>query len=132
MKIIEENNISVIRQTKGKLPSLPFVALKNSVLGKNYNLSVVFVSPTKSQELNKKHRNKNKPTNVLSFAYDKNDGEIIISLKTARKDAPLFKTSYLNFVGHLVIHAMLHLKGMNHSSTMEAKERAVMKKFGLL
>ncbi len=121
-----------MRKTKGKLPSLPFVALKNLVLGKNYNLSVVFVSPPESQKLNKKYRNKNKPTNVLSFAYEKNNGEIIISLKTAREDAPRFKTTYKNFVGHLVIHAMLHLKGMDHSSTMESKERAVMKKFGLL
>lgn len=130
--MIEKDNLSVIRETKGKLPSLPFVAIKNLVLGKNYNLSIAFVGLKKSQELNKKYRGKNKPTNVLSFAYEKGNGEIIISLKTARQDAPLFKTTYKNFIGHLVIHAMLHLKGMQHGSTMENKERVVMDKFGLL
>lgn len=130
--MIEKDNLSVIRETKGKLPSLPFVAIKNLILGKNYNLSIAFVGLKKSQELNKKYRGKNKPTNVLSFDYEKGNGEIIISLKTARHDAPLFKTTYKNFVGHLVIHAMLHLKGMQHGSTMENKEKVVMDKFGLL
>jgi probable rRNA maturation factor len=132
VKIIEENNLSIVRETKGKLPSLPFTALKNLILGKNYELSIAFVSPDKSRNLNKKYRNKNSPTNVLSFAYEKGNGEIVISLKTARGDAPRFNTTYKNFVAHLVIHAMLHLKGMQHGSTMENKEKAVMDKFSLL
>jgi hypothetical protein len=34
---------SIINKTKGKLPRLPFVAMKNAALGKNYELELVFV-----------------------------------------------------------------------------------------
>ncbi|MCX6755236.1 MAG: rRNA maturation RNase YbeY [Candidatus Nomurabacteria bacterium] len=129
IKDIEEK-FSLLNLTKGKLPSLPFAMMKEYVLGKSYSLSLVFISEKKSQELNKTYRQKNKPANILSFPYDKKTGEIFICIATAKKQAKDFDRTWEQFIGFLVIHGMLHLKGMEHSSTMERKEVLFSKKFG--
>ncbi|PCI20678.1 rRNA maturation RNase YbeY [Candidatus Wolfebacteria bacterium] len=124
------NNVSVRRLTNGKLPSLPFTRLKEAVLGKKYDLSIVFVGSKMSQEINKKYRKKNKPTNILSFVLSEESGELVISLGQVRKDAPNFNKSYLDFLGFLIIHGLLHLKGYDHGKEMELLESKFSRKFG--
>ncbi len=130
MKYEEKVSITYI-QTKGKLPRLPFVQMKEAILGKNYDLSIACVSPLISKKLNNTYRGKNKPTNILSFPLSKKDGELVLDLALIKKEAPKFERSYRRFVGFLLIHGMLHLKGMQHGSTMEGKERKFLKKFEL-
>jgi len=124
-----DEQFSISNRTKGKLPRLPFVLIKNKVLGKKYTLSVVFCGKTLSQKLNRIYRGKNKPTNVLSFPLGKTSGEIVIDLKTARIEAPKFGESFQSFVGYLFIHGLLHLKGLPHGRTMETKEQKIRKMF---
>jgi len=131
MKPIAASGISITKKVKGKLPRLPFVAMKNFILGKKYELSVAFVEKAESKRLNRTYRRKNKPANVLSFPISKNEGEILICLSEARKDAKKFGQTYENFIPTLLIHGMLHLKGFAHGSKMERKEAAAGKKFGL-
>ena len=50
------NTISIFNETKGKLPSLPFVQIKNKILGKKYELDLVFVNEKKIHALNKTYR----------------------------------------------------------------------------
>jgi len=120
-------NFSIKNTTKGKLPSLPFVKIKEFVLGKNYDLSLVFIGEKRSRELNKKYRNKDGATNILSFSLNKADGEIFINLKSAKKDAPKFKKRYNEFVKVLFVHSVLHLKGFEHGKDMETRERKILK-----
>ena len=79
--------VSIVNKTKGKLPRLPFKQMKDAVLGKKYNLSLVFVSKKTSQKLNKKHRGKNSPTDILSFSLEKTEGEIVINPDSAKTKA---------------------------------------------
>ena len=53
-----EDTLNVIRETKGKLPRLPFLDMKNKILGTKYDLSIAFVGRAKSRELNKRFRDK--------------------------------------------------------------------------
>lgn len=106
--------------------SIPFTRLKNLVLGKNFNLSLVFTYPDHSRELNKKYRKKNKPANILSFPLSKKSGEIFIDLITTKKDAKKFQMSFKDFVTLLFIHGLLHLKGMRHGDTMERREKKLL------
>ena len=135
-----KENFSIINKTKGKLPSLPFVKIKNDILGKNYSLSVAFVEKNKSREINKKYRNKNKATNVLSFSLRKNEGELVLcpsvirgEVKEKNKSLHLGSTlkseTFEKWLGFLVIHGMLHLKGMEHSSRMEEAEKKYDQKY---
>ena len=124
-----DSNTSITNKTKGKLPRLPFVQLKNKILGKKYDISIVFVTPKESHKINLAYRQKNNPTNVLSFPLSKTSGEIFVDMTTSKKDAPNFGMTPTKFLLFLVIHAMLHLKGMEHGSTMEADEKKFLKFF---
>src|SRR3989344_2401863 len=118
--------ISIRNTTRQGMPQrVPFLALKDAALGASYDLSLVFVGPTRSRALNRTHRGNNKPANILSFPLSKTSGEIFIDLTTARKQAPDFDRSYTNFIAFLFIHGLFHLKGFDHSAIMERNERAI-------
>jgi len=101
---------------------MEFEKIKQDVLGKKYSLSIAYVSEKKSRELNKKYRNIDKPTNVLSFALYKNVGELILCKSIIRKELKKFDRTFDQLLGFLVIHGMLHLKGMTHGAKMEKAE----------
>lgn len=124
-----KENIFITNKTKGKLPSLPLVLIKNDILGKTYDLSIVFVGKKRSANLNEKYRNKKGPTNILSFPYSKKDGEIIICPQVAKTQNKKFNKTYRQFIGFLLIHGMLHLKGMDHGNKMEKKEEFYFHKY---
>ncbi len=105
--------------------------MKKEVLGEKYSLSFSFVSKSEIQKYNNMYRKKDAPTDVLSFTYSKDEGEILICKDIAKLKSKYFgKTpdKYLNFI---FIHAMLHLKGMLHGSRMEEQEAKWLKKFQL-
>lgn len=115
--------------SKGKHYSLPFDRIKEEILGKKYILSLVFIGERRSKKLNRIYRQKNKSANILSFPLSKEEGEIFITPKRAKKQAHLFDMNETNFIGFLFIHGLLHLKGMEHGSRMEEAEQRIFKKF---
>ncbi len=118
-----EEFLSISNQTKGSLPRLPLASIKEDILGEKYFLSVAFVSPATSKKLNKTWRGKDKATNVLSFALSKNSGELVLCPSVIKKETKKFERNFKELLGFLVIHGMLHLKGMLHGSIMEEQER---------
>jgi rRNA maturation RNase YbeY len=119
------DSFTISNATKGKLPRLPFAIMKEKVLGKKYDLSLVFLTPAKAKALNIAHRQKTYTPNILSFPLDKQSGEIFICLSVAKKEAPQYSLDFENFVAYLFIHGLFHLKGMEHGSTMETSEKKV-------
>ena len=124
-----EETLSIINETKGKLPSLPFVSIKEAILGKQYELSVSFLASREQRKINKTYRNQDKTTNILSFPLTQKSGEITFDGAQIKHDAPQFEMPYLKFLKYLFIHGCLHLKGFKHSSTMEKEEKRFLKKF---
>ena len=86
--------------------------IKNQVLGKKFDLSVVVADSRMMKKLNENYRRKKCPANVLSFSLSKNMGEIFINKKADRKD-------------FLFIHSLLHLKGLKHGKIMEREEQKI-------
>ena len=127
-----KNRVAFSHTTKGKPPRLPFDRIKDHVLGKRYELSVVFVGDMRAQSLNKKYRKKNYIPNVLSFPLSENSGEIFINPHQAKREAPDFDLSARSMIGYLFIHGLLHLKGARHGATMEATEQKLLRQFDLL
>ncbi|HKD07385.1 MAG TPA: rRNA maturation RNase YbeY [Bryobacteraceae bacterium] len=85
--------------------------------------------------LNSAYRHKDYATDVLSFpgegAYL---GDIAISLVRARAQARIYRHSAEDEIRILMLHGVLHLKGMDHESDsgrMARSERAWRKKLGL-
>ena len=121
-KVLMEGKFSIINETKGKLPSLPFEKIKNKILGEKYELDLVFVSEKKIQALNKTYRKVDSPTDILSFPLSKDSGEIFICQKIAAKKAKDFEREFENFIAFLFIHGNVHLLGFDHGDKMETIE----------
>lgn len=121
MSTLTTKNLTVVRRN-GALPSVPFLDIKNKILSKDYNLTIIFNSVEEQRCLNRTYRGKDYATNVLSFPYDEISGELYIQLSVVRRGAKDFGMSYSNFLVFLIIHGCLHLKGLDHGSTMEKEE----------
>ncbi len=105
--------------------------MKEEVLGEKYSLSFSFVSKKEIQKYNRIYREKDAPTDVLSFSYTKYEGEILICKDIASKKSKDFGQTREKYLYFIFIHAMLHLKGMLHGSRMESEEAKWLKKFQL-
>jgi probable rRNA maturation factor len=121
----------VKNNTRKNKPAVQFKKIKQSVLGKEYELSLVLIGDKLSQKLNREYRKINKPTNILTFPLSKDSGEIFINLNLAKKQSARFERKYNGFIGFLFIHGLLHLKGYEHSSKMEGEEKKIRKKFNI-
>lgn len=113
------------------MPRVDFHAIKDEVLGKKYSLSFTIIDPSKMKTMNLTYRDKNSPTDILSFPLSKDEGEIYICPEEAKKEAKKFDRDYDNFIVFLFIHGCVHLKGFDHGCTMEELEVAYRKKFNI-
>lgn len=103
--------------------------MKAKILGESYDLSLVFVGETRARSLNMRYRHKNYVPNVLSFPLTKTAGEMFICPAVAKREAKKFHLSERGYVAFLFIHGALHLKGHDHSDTMEKLERKFLRTF---
>lgn len=122
-------NTSIVRTTKGKLPSLPFVRVKDEILGIKFELSLAFVDMATMQKLSVEYKGDNTHTNILTFPLDINEAEIVMNLQTIRSAAKHFDMRYHEHLLFLFIHGCLHLKGYTHGPEMEALEEKLLWKF---
>ncbi len=113
------------------MPKLLIAKIKEIILGKKYELSLVFCSAQKMKELNRIYRKINKATDILSFSLSKTSGEIFICKTEAKKKIMEFNMTYNNFLVFLLIHGLVHLKGYDHGPKMEKIEIKFRKKFGV-
>ncbi|MCL2800925.1 MAG: rRNA maturation RNase YbeY [Treponema sp.] len=92
----------------------------------NWELSILFCNDKIIKELNNQYRNKNEPTDILSFNLGETvkngkktsylPGDIVISLETLKENALYFKTTEDEELRRLLIHGILHLNGMDHKT----------------
>ena len=127
--MVKEYKNIFIERKGGSIPELPFLNIKNIILSHKYSLNVIFCPPLLSKKLNWQYRNKDYPTNILSFPLSDTEGEIYIQLGTARKDAKKHNMSYNKFIHLLFIHGCLHLIHHDHGEEMEKLEDLYIEKF---
>lgn len=91
-------------------------------------LTVRIVDSEESQQLNHQYRNKNKPTNVLSFPFQNPPGitlpllgDLIICKEVVEKEAIEQQKPLLAHWAHMLIHGTLHLLGYDHIDEDEAE-----------
>jgi probable rRNA maturation factor len=118
--------------TRRPVPNLPFRLLKETVLGKQYDLSLVIAGDERTKKLNVEHRRKSYTPNVLSFPLSKTSGEIFLNLRQAEREVKKYGLEFRAHTALLVVHSLLHLAGYTHGSRMDGKEAAILKRFSLL
>jgi probable rRNA maturation factor len=116
-------------KTKERLPNLPLGEIAEFALGQGYELSLVFVTSATSKKINKQYRQKDKPTNILSFPLSENEGEILIDIKIVKKEAKEIGEKESTYLTYIFIHGLIHLKGFDHGSRMEREEKKIRNKF---
>lgn len=124
-------NVTIINETSTPLPPIDFNGIKNAALGKDYVLNLIITDSKKIQKLNTIYRDKEEPTDILSFPLSDTEGEIYISPVEARAEAAKFERNYDNFLAFLFIHGCTHLKGHDHGDIMESIEAKLRKQFGI-
>ncbi len=117
-----ELEISKIEQFVGKVLALREIS--------NWELSIFFCTDREIQDLNRKYRNKDCPTDVLSFSqleqsFESMDngstwgafrpaGDIVVSVETLIGNAKSTRVPVEEELKRLLVHGVLHLEGMDH------------------
>ncbi len=94
--------------------------------------SVVLASDALVRKLNRAHRGKDAPTNVLSFPFQRPPGagedagnylgDIVLAAETVRREAAERGIEPRHHFQHLVVHGVLHLMGYDHDTDAAAAE----------
>lgn len=125
------NSNCTVSSTIKLYPKHPYADIKDAILGKSYQLSLIFIGEKKAAALNTNYRQKTYSPNVLSFPLDTKIGEIYICPAVANKEAHEYHKTPEGYIAFLFIHGLLHLKGHDHGATMEALERRYVKRFAI-
>lgn len=101
--------------------------------GQRGDVTLRIVGSRESRALNRRFRGKDKPTNVLSFPYDAPGelGDLVICAPVVRHEARAQGKVAAAHWAHMVVHGILHLRGMDHirprdAKMMESRERAIL------
>ena len=140
-------NIDVVSESnlwskKIKKPNIFFNTLTNffpkkyRFIKKKVSLTLLLSNNKNIKRLNKKFRNKNKSTDVLSFPFEKKlnikespyIGDIIISYEYMNKPRNLNALEFRSKVSKIFIHGFLHLLGYDHISLKDFEEMLIEEK----
>ncbi len=107
--------------------ALKYLNIKNSIF------NIIIVDDDKIRQINKKYRNKDSVTDVISFALEDDKtfiktkirvlGDIYVCLNKAREQAINYNHSFKREISFLTIHGLLHLLGYDH---MKKEDEVVM------
>ena len=134
--VVSESNLW---SKKIKKPDIFFNSLthffpkKYRFIKKKVSLTILLSNNKNIKKLNKKFRNKNKSTDVLSFPSEKKldikkspyIGDIVVSYEFMNKPKVLSALEFKSKVTKIFIHSFLHLLGYNHIKLKEFKKMLI-------
>ncbi len=97
----------------------------------NKNLNIVFMNDSEIASFNSTYRNREEPTNVLSFPGEDEEallpltvphdelGDILVSVETAEREARQTSKTLEDRLTELILHGLLHLHGYDHERSEE-------------
>ena len=125
-------------------------AKQQEEISEDAELSITFVDKSEIQEINKMYRDKDKVTDVISFALEEDEpdidmsefdiprvlGDIIICTVVAQEQSESYGHSFERELGFLALHGFLHLLGYDHMNEEDEKEMfgrqdAILNAYGL-
>ena len=104
------------------------------------DIVVLLTDDAAVRELNGRFRDKDRPTNVLSFPAPENAaphlGDIVLAYGVCATEAEAQGKTLADHLSHLVVHGVLHLLGRDHeddaeAEEMEAEEREILAQIGV-
>ena len=115
-------------------------------MDRDAELVIRITDEAESRQLNREYRDKDKPTNVLSFPFEEPEGvpaeeignqlgDLVICAPVVEREAVEQNKTPAAHWAHMVVHGVLHLRGFDHENeadaqVMEDKEREVLDGLG--
>ena len=148
----EQQKIKISFRMRRLITKAVSEALKQENFGYFAEISVSFIDNEAIHKLNLQYREKDKPTDVLSFPIWEKDeledgsafdghavtlGDIIISAEQAKAQSEEYGHSLEREICFLAVHSVLHLLGYDHETSeederyMKQKQEDVLTKIGL-
>ena len=98
-----------------------------------YYLSLLITTNNEIQKINREYRQKDIPTDVISFAYNETEnfgvvnmlGDIVISIERVKEQSSEYRHSDEREFYYVLCHGMLHLLGYDH---IEEEDKVVMRR----
>ncbi len=131
-------NLNVINDDEHPIPNQDLLEKCFALVADKHNISqaevnVSIVSNQEIQQINKQFRHKDKPTNIISFEFEKPEGlpediaanfwgDIVIAPEVLKKEAKEQNKNLDDHWQHIFIHGLLHLLGYDHVDDIEAEE----------
>lgn len=98
----------------------------------NVEFNIIIVDNDRIHEINREYRNKDMPTDVISFALEDDEvfpnlevrvlGDIYISLDKVYEQSKSYGHSFFRELSFLTVHGILHLLGYDHMNEVDEKE----------
>ena len=91
-------------------------------------LTIRLVDRVEGRRLNHDYRDKDYPTNVLTFAYSEDESEdltradLVLCTDVLQSEALAQGKPLLAHAAHLVVHGVMHAQGYDHQNDAEAEE----------
>lgn len=127
-EIFNETNYFLDEEVDKLYELLEFTLKREKLLNVEFN--IIFVDSDTIHEINKKYRNVDRVTDVISFALEDNKtieldhrvlGDIYICIERAEEQAKEYGHSFFRELSFLTIHGLLHLLGYDHMKPEEEK-----------
>ncbi|MBY7733748.1 rRNA maturation RNase YbeY [Francisella philomiragia] len=131
-------NLNVINDDEHPIPNQDLLEKCFALVADKHNISqaevnVSIVSNQEIQQINKQFRHKDKPTNIISFEFEKPEGlpediaanfwgDIVIAPDVLKREAKEQNKKLDAHWQHIFIHGLLHLLGYDHIDDIEAEE----------
>jgi len=118
-------------------------AARKQLIEEHSEVCITYVSNERIQEINREYRDKDTPTDVISFAMEELGegevelsgmdmprilGDIIISIPRTKEQAEEYGHSFERELGFLAVHGFLHLLGFDHMTEEDEKEMFTLQK----
>lgn len=154
LTVIDEQLLLTDKQVEWVRKLINYAATFPEVeLPEDTEMSISFIGNEEIQEINRKYRGKDQPTDVISFAIEdqgteeimidfdafgipRNIGDLFVSIDKVKEQALEYNHSFERELGFLAIHGFLHLNGYDHMNETDEKEmfdlqRKILDSYGL-
>ncbi len=113
-----------------------FRAWARAAAGGAAEVTVRLVGAAEGRRLNLAYRGRDYATNVLTFAYAPDSGDIVLCTPVVAREAAEQGKPLAAHYAHLTVHAVLHMRGYEHArpaeaARMERAEVRILKRLGL-
>jgi probable rRNA maturation factor len=129
-------DLQIACEDECNIPALPSIEkwIQSAIIAgtspkEEAELTIRIVEVEESQQLNGQYRNKNNPTNVLSFPFQNPPGitlpllgDLVICKKIVEDEAQEQNKTLTEHWAHMLIHGTLHLLGYDHIDNQDALE----------